>query len=232
MSSVAVIIPALNEAAHLTRLLPQLRQMEGIGQVIVCDGGSEDSTVEIAQAGGAEVILAPRNRGAQMNAGAAVAEGDILWFLHADAMPHPQSAQAILRRLRHRACVGGNFRLRFDAATPVARGFAGVARAQRRWGIYYGDSGIFTRRSVFKELGGYQAWPLFEDYDFARRLECHARRHQCLTARLPLPLLVSARRIQQHPWRALWLWATLQTLYSLGVSPHSLARIYHRQRGG
>lgn len=230
MSSVSVIIPALNEAPHLTRLLLCLRQMEGIAQVIVCDGGSEDATTQVARAGGAAVVTAPRNRGAQMNAGAAVAGGDILWFLHADAAPHSHSGRAILRRMRGGSCLGGNFRLRFDAVSPAARGFAALARAQRRWGVYYGDSGIFARREVFEVLHGYQAWPLFEDYDFARRLERYARRRHCHTVRLPLPLVVSARRIQQHPWRALWLWASLQTLYSLGVPPYLLARFYHRQR--
>lgn len=230
---VSVIIPTLNEEANIVKLIHRLRQMEGISEVIVCDGSSEDETARMAREAGAIVVIAPRNRGVQMNAGARAATGAILWFLHADAWPHPHSAMAMVRAVSHprrRIIMGGNFRLRFAAAAPVARAFEAVARVQRRLGIYYGDSGIWVQSEVFHILGGFRAIPLFEDYDFARRLESYARRHGYRTMRCALPLTVSARRFKQHPWRTLALWTTLQILYSIGVAPERLAKLYHAQR--
>jgi hypothetical protein len=104
--------------------------------------------------------------------------------------------------------------------------FARIARQQRRLGIYYGDSGLWVRREVFDQLNGFQNWPLFEDYDFARRLESYARQHNKHTALAPYPIIVSSRRFQKHPLRALRQWLCLQILFSCGTSPQKLARIY------
>jgi len=230
---VSVIIPTLNEAANIAHLVLRLRQMEGVTQVIVCDGGSDDDSVLEAREAGAVVVTATRNRGAQLNTGANAATGTVLWFLHADAKPHLHSARSVLRAIsqpRRQPIIGGNFRLRFDVATPAARAFEAIARVQRRLGIYYGDSGIWVQREVFHALGGFRAAPLFEDYDFARRLEAYARQHRYRTLRCALPITVSARRFYQRPWRTLALWTTLQTLYSMGVPPQRLAQFYHWQK--
>jgi len=225
---ISIIIPALNEASQLPALLASLRVLPGVGEVIVCDGGSEDATIKLARAAGALVVSAPPNRGAQLNAGARAAIGEVLWFLHADAQPHPASLDCIARACADPQISGGNFRLGFDSPTRSARVIETIARVQRRCGIYYGDSGIFVRREIFTQLGGYRAWPLFEDYDFARRLERHARRRHGRTEYCRSPLLVSARRWQHHPWRTLALWLMLQILFSMGVSPQRLARFYQR----
>jgi rSAM/selenodomain-associated transferase 2 len=236
----SVIVPTLNEENHIAPLLRLLRAMPQVHEIIVCDGGSDDATVRVAEQGGARVVNSARNRGAQLNAGAGAARGDTFWFLHADARPHPNSARLMQRVLGDRRVWGGNFRLRFDrapepnvnAAAPnlrrAARLFESIARWQRPLGIYYGDSGVWVRRAVYETLGGFQAWPLFEDFDFARRLERRARRHKARTVCLPLPLRVSSRRFRHGAGRVLWQWACLQTLFSLGVSPHRLARLYHR----
>ncbi len=224
----SVVIPALNEEHALGALLPLLKAMPGVDEIVLCDGGSDDATVGVAQKFDAMVVQAQRNRGAQLNAGAQAASGDVLWFLHADTRPHPRSAQSIKRALKNKRVLGGSFRLRFDDRRPVARFFEAIARSQRRFGVYYGDSGIWVRRDVFQDLGGYPVWPLFEDYDFVRRLERLARRNRNRTMPLPLPLVASARRFQRGAGRVLLTWASFQILFSLGVSPHWLARIYHR----
>jgi rSAM/selenodomain-associated transferase 2 len=226
---ISIIIPTLNEAAHLPALLQYLYMLPGVTEIIVCDGGSEDATIKLAQAGGAVVVTAPRNRGAQLNAGARAASSEILWFLHADARPHRQSTRYILRACRDSRSAGGNFRLSFASPVWPARVIESISRVQRRCGIYYGDSGIFVRREVFETLGGYRDWPLFEDYDFARRLERNTRRHHGRTVYLPLPLIVSARRLQRGPWRTLLLWTFLQAMFSLGVAPQRLVKFYHRK---
>lgn len=239
----SIIIPAWNEAANIAPLLRHLQMMNGVDEIIVSDGGSVDDTVRLAQENGATVVKADvkadknsttfsRNRGAQLNAGARIATGAVLWFLHADVRPHPDSVLRIKRALEQPLIVGGNFRLHFKANGFAARLFEKIARAQRRWGIYYGDSGIFLRREVFEALGGYREWPLFEDYDLARRLERYAPKYGCRTVYFDLPIIVSPRRFRNKPLRTLLLWLTLQALFSLGVSPHRLARLYHGARGG
>jgi rSAM/selenodomain-associated transferase 2 len=226
--NLSVVIPALNEAANLSALIPYLQEMAEVDEIVVCDGGSCDRTVHRAQELGTIVVNAPRNRGAQLNAGARVASGEALWFLHADAWPYPGSAQFIVQSLSRQEVCGGNFRLRFDKAGLAARVCEIIARLQRVLGIYYGDSGVFVRREAFTALQGYREWPLFEDYDFSRRLERYARRNGQQTVYATLPLKVSARRLQRGAMHTILLWLTLQVLYWLGVSPYLLARWYRR----
>jgi rSAM/selenodomain-associated transferase 2 len=224
--ALSVIIPALNEERYLGVLLARLKAMPEVGEIIVADGGSADATVAIARSCGAKIARG-RGRGAQMNAGAQIAGGRVLWFLHADAQPHPRAAAAIRRAVQDPRMAGGNFRLKFAANTPAARVFENIARLQRRCGIYYGDSGLWLRHEVFAELGGYRDWPLFVDYDLARRLEEYARRHGGRTARLWPALMASARRFETRPWSTLGKWMALQLLFRLGVAPQKLARLYH-----
>lgn len=235
--TISVVVPALNEEARIGALIALLRAMPDVREIIICDGGSCDQTVQVARECGAIVIEATQqqkgNRGAQMNAGAQIASGSVLWFLHADARPHPKAGHSIARSLNNHRVRGGNFRLRFDdaehpAMRRAARLFEKVARAQRRFGVYYGDSGIWVRRDDFEALGGFQVWPLFEDYDFARRLEHRARCVKGRTVCSPLPIVVSSRRFQKGAGRLLMRWATLQVLFWLGVSPYRLARFYKR----
>jgi len=237
--TIFVAIPVLNEEQPLGALLARLNAMPEIARVVVCDGGSVDKTVEIARENGALVAFATPNRGAQMNAGVAVLNqagaiggNAILWFLHADSWPHVRSGQSLARAarraIRGRKIIGGNFQMRFDDRQRAARIFAGIGRVQRRLGIYYGDSGMWMRADVFRELGGFQTWPLFEDYDLARRLEKFARENYARTICLRPPLVASARRFRRSPFRALALWASLQILFWLGVSPRALAKLYHR----
>lgn len=235
--TLSVVVPALNEEARIGALIETLRLMPRVSEIIVCDGGSHDRTVAIAREMGAVVVQMARkqerNRGAQMNLGAQASRGSVLWFLHADVRPHRNGAKAILQATKNERVCGGNFRLRFDDAGKsdsirrAARLFEAIARVQRRLGIYYGDSGIWVRRDDFAALGGYQSWPLFEDYDFVRRLEHRAKSLKRRTLCLGLPLVVSSRRFRAGANRLLLRWATFQVLFWLGVSPHRLARLYH-----
>ena len=221
--------------------------MREVGEIVLCDGGSTDKTREIAARLGVRVLDCESNRGAQMNAGAQISTCDILWFLHADALPPRSGAQRIVaacnglkpqRQTRHQVLdvyettvIGGNFRLRFDSHRAASHIFAILARAMRSCGFYYGDSAIWVRRDVFEQLGGFQIWPLFEDYDFARRLEKHARQNGCKTVCIAPPVVVSSRRFgssTRSSARLLWRWAYLQTLFWLGVAPEKLAQIYRK----
>jgi rSAM/selenodomain-associated transferase 2 len=221
--AVSVIIPTFNEEAAIAAVLESLGD-DAATEVIVVDGGSGDRTVEIA-ARKARVIHAPAGRAAQMNAGAKAASADLLLFLHADVRLAPGALDRIRDAMRDPVVAGGNFDIRYEGGAPAAV-FTLINRWRRRFGVFYGDSGIFCRRSVFQKLNGYQSWPIMEDYDFARRLSRLGK-----LALLDEPIRVSGRRWSNGGlFRTLWSWAAIQGLYSLGVSPHRLARIYRHIR--
>jgi rSAM/selenodomain-associated transferase 2 len=229
--SISIIIPTLDEAAHIGHLIDSLQTLPGpIRDIVISDGGSRDATVSLARKKGATVIESVRGRGAQLNAGAKIARGAILWFVHADAKLHRRSLDYLHKCAQNPQICGGNFRLRFDTENWNAHLFARIARQQRRQGIYYGDSGFWVRREIFVKLNGFAEWPLFEDYDFARRLEQFARLHGKQTALAPWTITVSSRRFHDRPLRVLLQWLWLQTLFLCGVPPEKLAALYHRNR--
>lgn len=222
--TISVIVPTYNEEKEINELLENLKQL-GAEEIIVADGGSSDRTAEIARPP-AKVVFSAKGRGIQMNAGARASSGDVLLFIHADVRLAPGSLQAIRECMDNPEVVGGNFDVRFEGGDWVAAAFTQVNRWRRRLGIFYGDSGIFCRRSVFEVLGGYRPWPVLEDYEFARRLSKAGK-----LALLSEPIWVSDRR-----WRdsdvlsALWSWFWIQTLYFAGVRPERLARLYKNIR--
>jgi len=222
MPFLSVIIIARDEQSHLPRLLERLRAMPEVAQIILSDGGSTDDTVSLAQKAGATVVFA-RGRGAQLNEGAREATGEILWFLHADCLPSRGCGGQILAAHK-RGFVGGHFRMRFQSRSVWARVFEFIARIQARLGWFYGDSGIWTTRAAYNQLGGFANWPLFEDLDFARRLKTLGRLQT-----LPGRLGVSARRFHRRPAHTLWLWLELQGRFWLGQAPDELARLYRER---
>lgn len=231
-ANISIIIPTRNEAVGIETQIKHLLSLPGAQncEVMVCDGASADSTREISERAGARVLLCQSNRGAQLNAGAQASNGKVLWFLHADSRPHARSLEYLQRAMQKPRVCGGNFRLCFNSDQTAARIFESIARMQRRRGVYYGDSGIWVRREIFDRLVGFREWPLFEDYDFARRLEAVARRQRQRTDYAPLPICASARRFEKAPLRVLSQWAILQLLFSLSVSPGKLAQLYFTNR--
>jgi rSAM/selenodomain-associated transferase 2 len=221
---ISIIIPVYNEESTIGALLESLQDC-GAGEVLVADGGSADRTVEIASPY-ARVVHAPTGRALQMNAAAQCAEGDVLLFLHADARLGRSALSAVRQAMADPQIVGGNFDIRYAGNDWTAAAFTRINRWRRRFGIFYGDSGIFCRRSVFQSLGGFACWPILEDYDFARRLRRAGR-----LAYLSEPIRVSDRRWRQGgllPVMASWFF--IQALYYAGVPPKHLARLYRHMR--
>jgi rSAM/selenodomain-associated transferase 2 len=172
------------------------------------------------------VIQSPPGRALQQNAGAAAARGPILLFQHADCWLAADSLRQIVRALNERpAAVAGAFRQRIAAQGPLYRLLEQGNAARVRWfGLAYGDQGIFVRRAIFEQIGGFAAVPLMEDVMLMRQLRRHGR-----PLLLPGPLHVSARR-----WRRQGVirqtarnWCLLAAFFC-GVSPASLARHYRR----
>ena len=103
---VSIVVPVLDEQDAIVGLLEYLAAHFPSCEVVVVDGGSRDATVERAS-GRARVVTAPRGRGPQLNAGAAAAQGDVLWFVHVDTRPDPSALDGMRRALADPAVVGG-----------------------------------------------------------------------------------------------------------------------------
>ncbi|MCG8594556.1 MAG: TIGR04283 family arsenosugar biosynthesis glycosyltransferase [Kiloniellales bacterium] len=225
---ISVVVPTLNEARNLPRLLDQLAAETAGHEVIVVDGGSDDGTDAVARRAGVRLLPSAPGRGQQLAAGAAAARGEILLFLHADSRFPAGGLMQILETLAARpACPGGNFRLVFDGDTPFSRWLTGFYARIRGLGFYYGDSAVFVRRSAYEEIGGIRQIALMEDYDFARRLE---RKGRTCCIEDP-PLTTSSRRFEgRRPVAIVWGWIEIHLLFHLGVPPAILARRYEAQR--
>lgn len=224
---ISIIIPVLDEAARLPALLTALRAPGVAHEIIVVDGGSRDGSPEIAAAHGATVLHGGRGRGRQLALGAAQAHGDVLLFLHADSVFPRGGLPALACAMRtDPTLVGGSFRLIFDGDDRFSRWLTGFYAFLRRRGIYYGDSGIFVRRTVYDAIGGILPLALMEDFNLVHRLERAGP-----TACLEPPLVTSSRRFHgRHPVAIVAGWLRIHLLYALGVAPERLAAIYDSER--
>ncbi len=180
---ISVIIPAWNEERMLPDTIRRLVAQPGDYEVIVVDGGSADRTREVLASFDFEhsascstrvsrrVLTAPKGRASQMNAGAAVAQGEWLLFLHADTVL-PEGALARLNRMEADADVqAGGFLHRFSGHDWRLRLISFLDNVRcRRSRIIYGDQALFVRRQLFERLGGFPSQPMLEDVVFCERL--------------------------------------------------------------
>lgn len=225
MTRVSVVIPTLDEADRLPALVEALRREPELAEIIVADGSSSDGSSELAVRLGTRVVTAARGRGEALRAGAALASGEILLFLHADSRFPSGGLRALCAALdRDDRVPGGNFRVVFDGPSRFARGLTIAYPWLRLATLYYGDSGIFVRRAVYEAIGGIKPIPLMEDYEFVRRLE---RAGPTCRVEDP-PLTTSSRKFAGRRASAIvWGWIVVHVLYWLGVSPERLARLYY-----
>jgi rSAM/selenodomain-associated transferase 2 len=226
LPGLSVIIPTLDEGHQIGSTLDALARMEGSFEVIVVDGGSRDGTVGIVRGRGIVVVTAERPRGSQMHAGAGVARGQVLWFLHADTLPRDDAVLRITEALADPEVVGGNFELILSGTSRPARFLTWLYPRLRRLGLAYGDSAFFVRRSAYEQVGGFRPYPIFEDLDLLRRLKRHGR-----FVHVPSPVITSSRNFEGRPFIPVFgRWVVLQVLFWLGISPVWLGRSNGRRR--
>lgn len=216
---VSIVVPVLNEAATVGSLLLALQAEEA--ELIVVDGGSQDNTCAVAQAFADCVLQVEAGRARQMNAGAGIAQGEWLWFVHADtALQNPVAAYlgAITS-----AGQWGFFTVQLSSERPVYRIIEWfMNRRSQLTAVATGDQGLFVRRDVFSRQGGFAEQPLMEDVELSKCL-----RSGCKPSCSDLVLQTSSRRWEQRGVvRTVMLMWRLRLCYFLGASPQWLARQY------
>ena len=224
--SFSIIVPVLNEETLVASFLLHLRRRAPGAEIIVVDGGSRDDTAALAQTLADHVLLAPRGRARQMNAGAAAARGDVLWFLHVDSALPPEPLAAMAAALSDPRTVGGCFRLRFPRREWVYRISDSLGNVAVDWfRIALGDHGIFCRRTAFAQAGGYPDVLLMEDANLYRTL----RRQGGRMRQLPAFIVSSPRRYEQcGPVRTTAYYLLILALYVAGVRTKTLLAVYRR----
>jgi rSAM/selenodomain-associated transferase 2 len=169
---ISVIIPAYNEERALPATLRHLLRLPGEFEVLLVDGGSQDATVAIAcGTAGVTVLHAPKGRAIQMNAGAAMARGEWLLFLHADTFLPPDALLRLNGLETVPSIEAGGFLHRFSGTDWRLRMISWLDNVRCvRSRIIYGDQAMFVRRSLFRRLGGFPAVPILEDVAFCEKL--------------------------------------------------------------
>ncbi len=224
MSALSIIIPALDEAATIIETLTRLAPLRARGaDVIVVDGGSRDGTAERARPLAEQVIASACGRGAQMNAGAAGARGDVLLFLHADTRLPPEADRLIHEGLARSGRAWGRFDVAIEGQSPLLPLVAlGMNLRSRLSGIATGDQAMFATRKAFDQAQGFPDIALMEDIVLSRRLK-RISPPLCLAP----PVVTSGRRWDERgALRTIWLMWQLRLAFFFGAAPDALARRY------
>jgi len=224
MTSLSIVVPVLDEAEGIVATLASLAPLRARGaELIVVDGGSRDATVARAQALADRVMEGPRGRARQMNAGAAVARGPTLLFLHADTRLPEDADRLIASALGAAPLAWGRFDVAIEGHSRMLPVVAAMMNLRSRLsGIATGDQAMFMTRAAFEAAGGFPDQPLMEDIELSARLK-RLSTPVCLRERV----LTSGRRWEQRGvWRTIVLMWRLRLLYALGVRADRLAPWY------
>jgi rSAM/selenodomain-associated transferase 2 len=220
----SIIIPVLNEEQYILPCLVALQHFRGCCEIIVVDGGSSDNTIAIASPLADQVIKSGKGRARQMNAGARLARGDVLVFVHADTyLPH-NALELIQERVN--ACQQwGFFQIQLEGEHFMFKVIAFMMNLRSGLtAIATGDQAIFVSKSAFTSLNGYPEIALMEDISLTAMLGKFSR-----------PVIIyskvssSARRWEKHGiFKTILLMWWLRLLYFFGCKPTKLATFYQK----
>ena len=219
---ISIIIPIYNESSTIDACLKGLDSLAGEWEVLFADGGCTDDTLE--KIGSRyPVISCPKGRAKQMNAAAAKATGDLLWFVHCDSLL-PETAYSELKTAVEQGAVFGCFHIGFDYDGPFMGCNTYLSNRRAKVGkIAFGDQGIFVTKDLFQKMGGFPDLPIMEDYEFSRRM----KRQRIPLAVLPGRIITSARRYRGNfPLITMWKMFYLRCLYRAGVDIEIISAKY------
>ena len=223
----SIIIPVLNEYDQINTTIKHLRKIGAESdtcEIIVVDGDPQCSTIKTIEDDSVRTITSAKGRGCQMNAGAEIAKGDVILFLHADTALPDGAIEKISRVLENEKYVGGAFNLGIDSNRIFLKCIAARANLRSRLSrIPYGDQAVFMRKTCFEDTGRFKEVPLMEDVDLMRRIKKRGDK----VFILPDKVMTSARRWETEGA----LYTTIRNqilvrLYYLGVGPDKLSKFY------
>lgn len=219
---ISIVIPTLNEGEQIRRAI-DLAWQSGADEVIVADGGSADGSLDFLKTQNCVVVSSAPGRGTQLNAGAAVATGDVFLFLHADNSLVESGCDQIRTALQDKSVLFGGFKQSVDNNKKIYRWIESGNNLRVKWqGLVYGDQAMFIRRDVFQHEGQFPSIVLMEDFEFSKRL-----RRISKPILLDGPTFVSARRWEKagpiNQTIRNWF---LAAAYRFGASPTWLAKHY------
>ncbi len=224
--SLSLIIPAFNEADSLEQTLRPLQSLRKKGvEIILCDGGSTDATTTLAEPLVSQVWLSDKGRARQMNAGAMIASGDYLLFLHADTVL-PDDFADLWAEVSSARLKWGFFAVRLSGRNLVFR----LVETFMNWrsrltGVCTGDQCLFVQKDLFARCGGYADISLMEDIELCKRLKGYCRPHCVRT-----PVTTSSRRWEEKGvFRTILLMWRLRLAWYFGVSHQRLAEHYYSE---
>lgn len=222
---ISLIIPAYNEAEQIAGTIAKIRERCDVDfpEIIVVDGGSADETRSFAKTAGAKVVMGPKGRAKQMNFGALIAKGEILYFLHADSIPPLHFTQYISDAYRQGA-VSGCFRLAFDHDHWFLKANSWFTRFDIN-GIRFGDQSLFVSKEVFNKCGGFREdLIIMEDQEIIHRLKGHGR-----FVVMDDYVTTSARKyLDNGVYRMQGIFYRIWALYYLGYSQEHLVNLYRK----
>lgn len=223
---ISIIIPTYNEAGNIGKLVNYLKANSNasVSEIIVTDGGSTDNTIKIAASEGAIAMLSPdKGRAAQMNYGASIAKGDVLYFIHADTLPPKQFTNDILNAIIN-GYDFGRYKTRFLSGNPILR----INEWFTRFDLficYGGDQTLFIKKDLFNGLGGFQPdMIIMEEYEFCKRAKEKGR-----YVIMKDSALISARKYEKNSWLKVQL-ANYKVvkMYKKGASQQSMVEQYKK----
>lgn len=224
--TLSIIIPTYNEEASIGALVRFLRKHStgAVVDLIVSDAGSEDRTLEEAAAAGATAVVSPgKGRAAQMNFGASLAKGDVLYFIHADCYPPASFVSDISEAIRKGFDLG-RYYTKFDSKRTILKINAWFTRFDF-FICMGGDQTLFIKHSLFNECNGFREdMKIMEEYEFCQRARQKGR-YKIMNG----SALISARKYETNTWLQVQLAnAKVVRMYKQGASQQELVDMYKR----
>ena len=224
--AISVIIPALNNLDQIGSTIQALQGLSDIEEIIVVDGGSVDGTAERSAELGARIVQCEAGRGRQMQLGATLAHGKILWFVHPDTLAPKTATEEICRVMEDAHVIGGCFAVRVMGKTESTRLLNWNYAHLARMGLHYGAAGYFVWREAYEMVGGFRPLPVFEDLDLYRRLGTCGRLVTLNSHMTILPQRFKGQSLS----RTFARWSGLLLLYCMRMPASTMERFSRKLR--